>query len=188
MKKIVFFLALFSFSMGCLAQQDYEREINELKSRYNSLVILVQKLEKENESKKAELEKKKNEWERECELCMKYAEYLSPEDSASLVAQINPAMDGDKLRNRLEPIKNEPEPTIEIKQIPEEDSTSTIIVEVGDINHSEEELDIDAKEGANSESKVPIDKPHSKDSSHSSKSSSKNNIGDITDGGKNKAE
>ncbi len=55
---------------------------------------------------------------------MKYAEYLSPEDSASLVAQINPAMDGDKLRNGLEPIKNEPEPTIEIKQIPEEDSTS----------------------------------------------------------------
>ena len=67
------------------------------------------------------------------------------EDSASLVAQINPVMDGDKLRNRLDPIKNEPEPTIEIKQIPEEDPTSTIIVEVGDINHSEEELDIDAK-------------------------------------------
>ena len=61
-------------------------------------------------------------------------------------------------------------------------------LQVGDIHHSEEELDIDAKEGANSESKVPIDKPHSKDSSHSSKSSSKNNIGDITDGGKNKAE
>ena len=91
-----------------------------------------------------------------------------------------------KSRNRLEPIKNEPEPTIEIKQIPDEDPTSTIIVEVGDINHSEEELDIDAKEGANSESKVPIDKPHLKDSSHLSKSSSKNNIGDITDGGKNK--
>ena len=68
MKKIVFFLALFSFSMGCFAQQDYEKEINELKSRYNSLVIFVQKLEKENESKKAELEKKKDEWERECEL------------------------------------------------------------------------------------------------------------------------
>ena len=30
MKKIVFFLALFSFSMGCFAQQDYEKEINEL--------------------------------------------------------------------------------------------------------------------------------------------------------------
>lgn len=150
MKKKVFFLALFSFSMGCFAQQDYEKEINELKSRYNSLVILVQKLEKENESKKAELEKKKNEWERECELCMKYAEYLSPEDSASLVAQINPAMDGDKLRNRLEPIKNEPEPK-------------------------------DAKEGASSETKVPIDKPHLKDNSHLSKFSIKNNIGDIKD-------
>ncbi len=59
MKKKVFFLALFSFWMGCLAQQDYEKEINELKSRYNSLVILVQKLEKENESKKAETRKKK---------------------------------------------------------------------------------------------------------------------------------
>lgn len=181
MKKIVFFLALFSFSMGCFAQQDYEREINELKSRYNSLVILVQKLEKENESKKAELEKKKNEWERECELCMKYAEYLSPEDSASLVAQINPAMDGDKLRNRLEPIKNEPEPTIEIKQIPEENSTSSIVVEVDDNNHSEEELDIDAKEGASSETKVPIDKPHLKDNSPLSKFSIKNNVGDIKD-------
>lgn len=185
MKKIVFFLALFSFSMGCLAQQDYEREIDELKSRYNSLVILVQKLEKENESKKAELEKKKNEWERECELCMKYVDYLSPEDSASLVAQINPAMDGDKLRNRLEPIKNEPEPTIEIKQIPEEDSTSSIVVDVGDNNHSEEELDSDAKEGASSETKVPIDKPHLKDNSHLSKSSIKKNKGDIEDGGKN---
>lgn len=181
MKKIVFFLSLFSFSMGCFAQQDYEKEINELKSRYNSLVILVQKLEKENESKKAELEKKKNEWERECELCMKYAEYLSPEDSASLVAQINPAMDGDKLRNRLEPIKNEPEPTIEIKQIPEEDSTSSIVVEVDDNNHSEEELDFDAKEGASSETKVPIDKPHLKDNSPLSKFSIKNNIGDIKD-------
>lgn len=181
MKKIVFFLALFSFSMGCFAQQDYEKEINELKSRYNSLVIFVQKLEKENESKKAELEKKKNEWERECELCMKYAEYLSPEDSASLVAQINPVMDGDKLRNRLEPIKNEPEPTIEIKQIPEEDSTSSIVVEVDDNNHSEEELDKDAKEGASSETKVPIDKPHLKDNSHLSKFSIKNNIGDIKD-------
>ena len=31
MKKIVFFLALFSFSMGCFAQQDYEKEINEFK-------------------------------------------------------------------------------------------------------------------------------------------------------------
>lgn len=186
MKKIVFFLALFSFSMGCFAQQDYEKEINELKSRYNSLVILVQKLEKENESKKAELEKKKDEWEREWELCMKYAEYLSPEDSASLVAQINPVMDGDKLKKRSEPVKNEPEPTIEIKQIPEEDPTSTIIVEVGESNHSEEELDIDAKEGASSESKVPIDKPRLKDNSHLSKSSIKNNIGEITDGGKNK--
>ena len=164
MKKIVFFLALFSFSMGCFAQQDYEKEINELKSRYNSLVIFVQKLKKENESKKAELEKKKNEWERECELCMKYAEYLSPEDSASLVAQINLAMDGNKLRNRLEPIKNEPEPT-----------------EVDDNNHSKEELDNDAKEGASSETKVPIDKPHSKDNSPLSKCSIKKNIGDIKD-------
>lgn len=186
MKKIIFFLASISFSMGCFAQQDYEKEINELKSRYNSLVILVQKLEKENESKKAELEKKKDEWERECELCMKYAEYLSPEDAASLVAQINPAMDGDKLKNRLEPIKNGSEPTIEIKQLPEEDPASTIIVEVGDSNHSEEELDIDAKEGDSSESKVPIDKPHLKDNSHLPKTGIKNNIGDITDGGKNK--
>lgn len=181
MKKIVFFLALFSFSMGCFAQQDYEKEINELKSRYNSLIILVQKLEKENESKKAELEKKKDEWERECELCKKYVKYLSPEDSASLVAQINPAMDGDKLRNRLEPIKNEPEPTIEIKQIPKEDSTSSIVVKVDDNNHSKEELDNDAKEGASSETKVPIDKPPLKDNSPLSKFSIKNNIGDIKD-------
>lgn len=186
MKKIVFFLALISFSMGCFAQQDYEKEINELKSRYNSLVIFVQKLEKENESKKAELEKKKDEWKRDSVQYIKYAKYLSPEDSVSLIVIVNPAIDGDKARNHLEPIKNNPEPTIEIKQIPEEDPASAIVVEVGDSNHSEEELDIDAKEGASSETNVPIDKPHLKDNSHLSKFSKKNNIGDITDGGKNK--
>lgn len=117
---------------------------------------------------------------------VKYAEYLSPEDSALLVAKINPAIDGDKLRKRLDSIKNNQEPTIEIKQIPEETPTSTIIVEVGDSNHSEEELDIDAKEGANPESKVPIDKPHLKDNSQMLKNNIRNDKGDITDGRKNK--
>ena len=144
MKKIVFFLALFSFSMGCFAQQGYEREINELKSRYNSLVILVQKLEKENESKKAELEKKKDEWERECELCIEYADYLSDEDLDSLIAQTDSVIDGKDLIASLISVKNNRnakpvigvKPTINIKQpTSEETHTSTIIVEVKDENN-----------------------------------------------------
>ena len=155
MKKIVFFLALFSFSMGCFAQQGYEREINELKSRYNSLVILVQKLEKENESKKAELEKKKDEWERECELCIEYADYLSDEDLDSLIAQTDSVIDGKDLIASLIYVKNNRnakpvigvKPTINIKQpTSEETHTSTIIVEVKDENNSEkDEFSEDAK-------------------------------------------
>lgn len=155
MKKIVFFLALFSFSMGCFAQQDYEKEINELKSRYNNLVILVQKLEKENESKKAELEKKKNEWERECELCIEYADYLSDEDLDSLIAQTDSVIDGKDLIASLISVKNNRntkpvigvKPTINIKQpTSEEATTSTIIVEVKEDNNSEkDEFGEDAK-------------------------------------------
>lgn len=155
MKKIVFFLALFSFSMGCFAQQDYEKEINELKSRYNSLVILVQKLEKENESKKAELEKKKDEWERECELCIEYADYLSDEDLDSLIAQTDSVIDGKDLIASLISVKNNRnakpvigvKPTINIKQpTSEEAPTSTIIVGVKEDNNSEEdEFGEDAK-------------------------------------------
>lgn len=155
MKKIVFFLALFSFSMGCFAQQDYEKEINELKSRYNNLIILVQKLEKENESKKAELEKKKNEWERECELCIEYADYLSDEDLDSLIAQTDSVIDGKDLIASLISVKNNRntkpvigvKPTINIKQpTSEEATTSTIIVEVKEDNNSEkDEFGEDAK-------------------------------------------
>lgn len=193
MKKIVFFLALFSFSMGCFAQK-YKNEYYKLKSYNDSLSVLLLNLKNENKNKEDELNKLKESWKNICGQSMAYAAYLSAEDFDILIAQTDSFIDGKELIENLILAKNNRDVksvkdakfTIDLKQpTSEETSTSTIIVEGDEVNHSEEdEFTIDGKEGANSTSNL-IGKSHLQGDLHSPETSINKKVkGDINNDGK----
>lgn len=192
MKKIVFFLSLISFSMVCFAQK-YKNEYYKLKSYNDSLSVLLLNLKKENKNKEDELNKLKESWKNICRQSIEYAAYLSAEDFDTLIAQTDSFIDGKELIESLISSKNNRDVksvkdakfTIDLKQpTSEETSTSTIIVEGDEVNHSEEdEFTIDGKEGANSTSNI-IGKSHLQGDLYSPEISINKNIGDINNEGK----
>ena len=181
MKKTLFILALISFSICCFAQQDYESEIKELKTRYNSLIVLVDNLKKENESNEEELKK---EWARFCKQCIKYADYLSKEDFKALIEQTDTNVDGTELRDSLT-LAQKGRISNPIEQLKPDDDQNYTILSEGEGN-SDENFKKDNQDDAKGMEKIVRFKDEQSEVESQSTASKKNNKGDITDGNKGK--
>lgn len=185
MKKTLFILALISFSICCFAQQDYESEIKELKSRYNSLIVLIDNLKKENESNEEELKK---EWARFCKQCIKYADYLSKEDFRALIEQTDTNVDGTELRDSLTLAQKgrRSNPIEQLKPDNEKNQNYTILSE-GEGN-SGENFRKDNQDDAKGMEKIVRSKDENSEVESQSTASKQNNKGNITDGNKDKGD